>query len=357
MTLAKHPSAEGHEFGLPDLATTRNQLTAIRAFQSACRELLIEGSDYGVIPGTGAKPTLLKPGAEKISKLLGLADEYEILEQTKDWEKGFFHYQIRCRLVQLSTGLTISQGLGECNSMETKYRWREQKRSCPICHAEAIVKGRDEYGGGWLCFRKQGGCGAKWADGSAEIESQVVGRVSNEEIYTQVNTLLKMAKKRAMVDAALSAGRLSEVFTQDMEDIKPVDYGPDPTHPSPEGNVTQAQDQPPRSIKQAPPAPTANLTLLNDLRVEAGLTVNQLRAEAVNLGFPSNLRLCTLAQVAILCKRLRVWIDVPADLEDASDPANATATATERAEGQTEDSQEAAGAEHDANYRLTHGVR
>ena len=32
------------------------------------------------IPGTN-KPTLLKPGAEKIAKLLGLADSYEIMDR------------------------------------------------------------------------------------------------------------------------------------------------------------------------------------------------------------------------------------------------------------------------------------
>ena len=37
--------------------------------------------------------------------------------------------------------------------------------------------------------------------------------------YTLVNTILKMAKKRALVDATLSAGRLSNIFTQDIEDM------------------------------------------------------------------------------------------------------------------------------------------
>jgi hypothetical protein len=44
-------------------------------------------------------------------------------------------------------------------------------------------------------------------------------RIDNDEIYSQVNTLIKMAKKRALIDASLSAGRLSNVFTQDVEDL------------------------------------------------------------------------------------------------------------------------------------------
>jgi hypothetical protein len=47
-------------------------------------------------------------------------------------------------------------------------------------------------------------------------------RLDNEDIYSQVNTILKMAKKRALVDAALSAGRLSDVFTQDIEDMPDI---------------------------------------------------------------------------------------------------------------------------------------
>ena len=37
--------------------------------------------------------------------------------------------------------------------------------------------------------------------------------------YTMDNTVLKMAKKRALVDAALLVGSLSDIFTQDLEDM------------------------------------------------------------------------------------------------------------------------------------------
>ncbi len=206
---------------LPDESQFRTDMEAINRFQQVVRATMIDGQDYGVIPGT-QKPTLLKPGAEKIAKLLGLADHYEIMDRVEDWDKGFFRYLIKCKLVSVAHGVVISEGLGECNSMEAKYRWREAKRLCPICGAEAIIKGKEEYGGGWLCFKKTGGCGAKWNDGAPEIENQEAGKVANEDIYSQVNTILKMSKKRALVDAALSAGRLSQVFTQDLEDLPSV---------------------------------------------------------------------------------------------------------------------------------------
>lgn len=162
-------------FELPTPAEVTTRMQAIKVFQALCRQELVEGHDYGIIPGTGNKPTLLKPGAEKIAKLLSLADEYEVVDRQESWDtdKPFFRYLIRCKLTHMGTGTLVATGLGECNSMESKYRWR----------------GRGE------------------------------NRRENDDIFSQVNTLLKMAKKRALVDASLSAGRLSDVFTQDLDEM------------------------------------------------------------------------------------------------------------------------------------------
>lgn len=207
-----------NELILPEGTQAIEAFSAINQFQQIVHSQMIEGHDYGKIPGT-PKPTLLKPGAEKIAKLLGLSDDYEILDRQEDWTRGFFRYLIKCRLSNIGSGALVSSGLGECNSMESKYRWRETKRKCPVCGSEAIIKGKAEYGGGWICYQKKGGCGQKWSNGDAAIENQITGKVENDDIFSQVNTILKMAKKRALVDAALSAGRLSNLFTQDMEDM------------------------------------------------------------------------------------------------------------------------------------------
>jgi len=100
----------------------KDKFVAIRAFQKLVQMELHEGSDYGVIPGT-KKPTLLKPGAEKIVKLLDLADTFEIIEKVEDWDKGFFFYNFKVILVSLITGQVVSEGVGSCNSKESKYRW------------------------------------------------------------------------------------------------------------------------------------------------------------------------------------------------------------------------------------------
>ena len=187
---------------LPDETQFRHDIQAINRFQAIVHQNLVENQDYGIIPGT-QKPTLLKPGAEKIAKLLGLADQYEIEDRQEDWSKPFFRYLIRCKLIHVATQSLISEGLGECNSMESKYRYRWiGEKDLPLGTDKSKLvtqERRSKTGGHWTVYR-----------------------LDNEDIFSQVNTILKMAKKRALVDAALSAGRLSNVFTQDIEDIPSI---------------------------------------------------------------------------------------------------------------------------------------
>ena len=231
---------------VPDRATVAHRLKAVADFQQVVRTSLTEGHDYGVIPGT-SKPTLLKPGAEKIAKLMRLADTYEFVDKVESWDKPFFSYTIRCSLLAMLTGEIYSQGLGNCNSYEDKYRWRDAKPTCPACGAEAVMRSRyDDHG--WYCFAKLGGCGAKFAADAPEIISQKFGRVENPNPANLVNTFIKMAKKRALVDAALSAGRLSDLFTQDLDDIKGLpEAGPPTAAPVPiaaEQAVSETSSQP-----------------------------------------------------------------------------------------------------------------
>lgn len=184
--------------------------------------VMIEGHDYGVTPGT-TKPSLKKPGAEKLTTFFGLTKRLFIVEKIEDWTgeqhngEPFFYYLYRCALYR--GDMLIAEADGSCNSRETKYRWREMQRSCPQCHAVAIIRGKEEFGGGWVCFGKKGGCGAKFEIDDSAITSQQVGRVANPDIADQVNTIQKMAAKRALVAATLLAVNASEFFTQDVEDF------------------------------------------------------------------------------------------------------------------------------------------
>lgn len=182
------------------------------------KDFMVENSDYGKIPGT-PKPSLLKPGAEKLMDLFRCRPEYEVMAKQVDHETGLYYYEIRCRAVSRETNTVLNEGVGSASSYESKYRYRNAGRVCPNCGKDTIIKGKAEYGGGWVCFAKKGGCGAKWSDGAQEIEGQSIGKVHNPDLADVANVVLKMAKKRAQVDCAIALARVSDLFTQDVEDL------------------------------------------------------------------------------------------------------------------------------------------
>jgi hypothetical protein len=106
--------------------------------------------------------------------------------------------------------------------MEGKFRFRNEERKCPLCGATAIIKGKKEYGGGWLCWKQKGGCGEKFKDDESTIIDQPQGKVEHDNPADYYNTCLKMAKKRAHVDAILTVTAASDIFTQDLEDMGEV---------------------------------------------------------------------------------------------------------------------------------------
>lgn len=177
-----------------DMQQVTTTMTNIAKFQAIIQKQLKSGHDYDIIPGT-QKPTLLKPGAEKTLMLLGLTSEYDVLEKVEDYDKGVFAYTVKCTLSR--NGHKVTEGLGSCNSKEDKYRYRWVK-------AEEIPHGMD----------------IESLKSRTTKYGNVQYRIDNDEIYSQVNTLLKMAKKRAQIDATLTVAALSEVFTQDLEDMR-----------------------------------------------------------------------------------------------------------------------------------------
>lgn len=175
---------------------------------------------YGVIPGTGTKPTLLKPGAEKLLLLFRLDPEYESVEA---YDGAHLTVKSKCVLFHIATGDRVGSGEGLCSTRESKYGYRTGKRACPKCGADAIVKRKADKGGGWICVgNDRGGCWARFAEDDSAITDQVVGRVVNPDLPDQWNTVLKMANKRALIAAVLNATAASDIFTQDLEDLPDV---------------------------------------------------------------------------------------------------------------------------------------
>ena len=139
------------------LAQTANHYQVMVAFVKAQMQKDI---DYGVIPGT-KKPTLLKPGAEKLCRLFNLRPHLKLINSIVDFDKPLFHYQYRCSLYR--SAVMVGEGEGCCNSMEAKYQKQKHR------------------------------------------------------IYDLTNTICKIAQKRALVAAVLSSCGASEFFTQENE--------------------------------------------------------------------------------------------------------------------------------------------
>jgi ssDNA-binding Zn-finger/Zn-ribbon topoisomerase 1 len=196
----------------PDAIIARKRTLAL-----VMEKVMKDGTHFGKIPGCGDKPTLLKPGAEAISSTFQLCPKYDI--NKVELGNGHREYELVCSLYT-PDGSFVGQGVGSCSTMEGKYRFRKAGHKCPECgKEETIIKGKQQYGGGWVCYNKKGGCGAKFPDGDERIENQNIGKVEHDNPADYYNTVLKMGKKRAFVDAVLTATGASDIFTQDIEDM------------------------------------------------------------------------------------------------------------------------------------------
>lgn len=165
------------------------------------KDIMKKDKDYGVIPGTGTKPTLLKPGAEKLCALFGMSPEFELIDSVKDFEKGLFYFQYRCALTR--GGHTIASGIGSCNSKEKKYRYRYVYENKATEEEKASAVSVETKSGKYGPYK--------------------VYKIENTETFDIVNTIDKMAQKRALVAAVLIGANASEFFTQDIEDLETID--------------------------------------------------------------------------------------------------------------------------------------
>lgn len=121
---------------------------------------LIRDVDFGKVP-KAKTPSLWKSGAEKILLGYGLYYDTQIVDSFKDFKNGLFYYEVKATAYD-QNGRVVRTGVGCCNTNESAF-------------------------------------------GSAGS-------------YNSANNALKKAKKRAVVDLALTLGSLSNCFTQDLED-------------------------------------------------------------------------------------------------------------------------------------------
>lgn len=140
-----------------DMQGAKNRILELQNF---IKFMMVPNIDYGFVPGC-AKPMLFKSGAEKLCDIYGLTKQVEVARRVEDWEQGVFHYEVKVTLINKKTGHIEAEGVGCCNNKEKKF--------------------------------------------------------ASQDPFSIVNSILKMAKKRAIVDATLSVTRTSGIFSQDLE--------------------------------------------------------------------------------------------------------------------------------------------
>lgn len=177
----------------------------VNQIQYLMREVLKDGEHFGTIKGCGTKPTLLQSGAEKIAYMFHFVPEYEVTRSSL--ENGHREYEVVCKLKHRETGQLMGGGLGLCTTMESKYRYRWEGY------------GNNRH------------------------------RVENPDIADTYNTVLKMAKKRAFVDAVKSTTAASDIFTQDIEDLPYMEYETEQAQPAQATVVTQQPAQRPARLE------------------------------------------------------------------------------------------------------------
>jgi hypothetical protein len=155
-----------------------------------------ENTHYGKIDGCGRDMVLFKPGADLLAMTFRLSPSYTV-DRHDDGEHR--EYEVTCTMTG-PDGSVLGQGVGSASTKEKKYRYRWE--------------------------------GGKW-DATTKRKVGAV-RIENEDIADVYNTVLKMAKKRAHVDATLTATGAADLFTQDLidEDVEQAEQRTAPKPPT-----------------------------------------------------------------------------------------------------------------------------
>jgi len=169
----------------------------VNLIQEVMKAVMKNNVHYGTIPGCGSKPTLLKAGAEKILATFRILLGEPIIDDLSTKEE--IRYRIVARGYNFQ-GVLVGTGVGECSTNEMKYKWRSA-----ICNEEFEETPEDK--------KRE-----KWVKGKYGKPNYKIKQIKTEPADL-ANTVLKMAKKRAMIDLTLTSTGASDFFTQDIEDM------------------------------------------------------------------------------------------------------------------------------------------
>lgn len=199
--------------------TVNDMMGQVKLIQELMHSVMKDKEHYGTIPGCGEKKSLFKPGAEKLSFVFRLAPSYDL--RKTDLPNGHREYEVTCQLVHMGSNVKVAQGVGSCSTMESKYRYRPgpvELTDKPVPRAYWDMrksdpkKAQESIGGKGFTTKKD--------DNGIWMIAKAGERMEHDNPADYYNTVLKMAKKRAHVDAVLTGTAASDIFTQDIEDIK-----------------------------------------------------------------------------------------------------------------------------------------
>ena len=235
---------EAHVGGAVAISTGGRSLQEMKDWLGQLREfvrsILVPGVDFGTIPGA-KKPFLQKPGAEKLCLLYNMAPEFHPIDSDtiRDWTTNPPHIQLayRCDLIHRPTGTKVGEGSGVCSSWEQKYRYRAE----------------------WWQGKGEPPANDGWKRTKTGFRRQTV----NEDISDSVNTILKIAQKRAQIDAVLRATATSEFFVQDIEDA-PRDEEPSGPSKAEIDEIEKKVDETVATVEKVP-TDAALVTLANEI--------------------------------------------------------------------------------------------
>ena len=165
--------------------------------------------DYGVIPGTGDKPVLLKPGAERLNLAHGVVAEFFVEEENIDPERKLFYtkWTTLPKPDKATETEMKAAGTGRNRKFSNEWVWQQAVKMPTL--------GFYRYRMGCILTHRETGAIVGTGVGScSSIEGRFASRPNDIE-----NTILKIAKKRCYVDATLTAYALSDRFTQDLDSM------------------------------------------------------------------------------------------------------------------------------------------
>ncbi len=207
----------------------------VQTVQHIYRKIMVKDSDFGVIPGCGDKPALLKAGAEKLLMAFKVSPSLKI--EQKELGNGHREIIITCTLTA-SDGTILGEGVGSCSTLEKKYRYRKSATQFTVLDDEIPQDYKEKK----TAYREKG-FGCKQVNGVwkwVRYEAGESDQIENPDIADQYNTVLKIAKKRALIDAVLTVFGASDIFTQDIDE-----NAPETTPQKPQAETRPEKPQPP----------------------------------------------------------------------------------------------------------------